>query len=359
MGKYSDKLVNDYIMGYAIENVDELENSKCFMMQAIEKSGDYKLYNLCSDKLKKNYSFVKYLILKFKDNTCFICNVADNYLKYVKDEFSQIELATIMISLTKNDREKYMRYQMFAHSLYYYKRLQIEACKRSFKDQEFVQELGMGFLLIFEEYNYSKRVLDFFAKKYIDGIFDENDIDLEYMLHEQFSNPSKLSKIGLNNYMLSFISYYDSMLASYLTTNIELMINLKNRIVKAINNWQKFEIKNERDKYNLMFDRVHEYLSNCDSLIDETSYLYYVGGKLGIIDTIFYYDLVYASLNEALKDIDTSFIKEALEISFEEKVCLYNVKKIMVETLFSKTSREIINKNKIIKLNFKEKRKDE
>ena len=78
----------------------------------------------------------------------------------------------------------------------------------------------MGFLLIFEEYSHSKIVLDFYAKKIIDGIFDENDIDLEYMLHEQFNSFDELIKVGINNYMINFISSYDIMLANYLCTNI-------------------------------------------------------------------------------------------------------------------------------------------
>lgn len=359
MGKYSDKLVNQYIMGVEIVNVEELENSKSFMVQAIDKSGDYRLYDLCSDRLKKNFAFVKYLVLKFANNIDFICRIADYFLEKSVDKFSKIELVVLMIDLVKNNKEKYMYYLMYGHALYCFKRLQIEATKKKFDDQEFVDDLGMGFLLIFEEYNHNKDVLGFFAKKIIDEIFDEFDIDLECMLHDEFDDPDKINNIGLNNYMLNFIGYYDSMLSNYLCTHIELLDNFRKRIMKVQNNWERFKMKNERDKYYLMFNRVHEYLSDKDSLIGETCFLYYVGEKFGIENKICKYDDCYNSLVEALRDVDKEFINEALNCSFEERIYLNNIKKIMMETVLSKNNRELVEKNKVLKIDFKQKKNNE
>ncbi len=357
MGKYSDKLVDKYIMGFPIDNVDELENSKSFMMQAIDKSCDYRLYNLCSDKVKKNYSFVKYIVLKFNNNLDFVCNVADYYLENSSDELSRIELVVIMEFLSKRNKEKYMHYRMIGHSLYYLKRLQIETSKKTVDDQELIDEIGMGFLLIFEEYTYNKIVLDFFAKKIIDGIFDENDIDLEYMLHEQFNSPDEINKIGINNYMIKFINGYDSMLADYLMVHTELMNELRDKINYAIENWRKFEIRNEREKYNRMFEEVHEYLMDKETLFDETTVIYYIGRKLGIADKILKYDSIYTcSLDDVFEEIDNELVKEILEISFEERIHLNNVKKIMIDNLFSKVKREELEKSKIIKIDFNKKR---
>lgn len=357
MGKYSDKLINKYIMGFPIDNVEELENDKDFMIEAIDKSCDYRLYNLCSDEVKKDYSFVKYLVLKYNNNLDFICNVVNYYMDNSKDEFSCFELVAIMEFLTKRDKEKYMHYRMKGFSLYYIKRLQIESAKKTFDDQEFIDVLGMGFLLIYEEYNHSKLVLDFFAKKIIDGIFDENNIDLEFMLHENFDNPNRLNEIGINNYMISFISNYDSMLADYLFVHIDLMRDLRKRIDYIINNWERYELKNEREKYELMFEKVHEYLIDKDSLIDETTFIYYLGKKLGVLDKIMKYDLFYmSSLDDIFSDDNNEFFNEIIKISFEDRIHLNNVKKIMIDTLFSRINKETVLKNRIIKINFKEKR---
>ena len=239
---------------------------------------------------------------------------------------------------------------MYGHALYCLKRLQIEATKKKLGDDNFTDELGMGFLLIFEEFNHNKNVLDFFAKKIIDEIFDEYDIDLECMLHEQFDNPDRLNDIGLNNYILNFICNYDSMLSNYLCVHIELLENLRNRIIRAQNNWKNFEAKNERNKYNLLFERVHEYFADKDSLIGETCFLYYVGEKLGIKDKICQYDDYYSPLLDTLSDTDVLFIKEALNKCFEERIHYNNIKTIMIETVLSKNDRTFVKNHKVLKI---------
>ncbi|UKI57644.1 MAG: hypothetical protein L6V81_10110 [Clostridium sp.] len=54
---------------------------KIFMMQVISVSGDNNFYNLCSDIVKCDYEFVKYLIIKFRDKIDFVCEVADYFFK--------------------------------------------------------------------------------------------------------------------------------------------------------------------------------------------------------------------------------------------------------------------------------------
>ena len=63
---YSDKIVNDYIYGNDIEEYDigQLENDPVFMMQVIDKTNDKKMYKFCSDEVKNNYEFVKFIIYR-------------------------------------------------------------------------------------------------------------------------------------------------------------------------------------------------------------------------------------------------------------------------------------------------------
>ena len=67
MKKYSRDLVEKYINGEDIEDysLDELENDKNFMMLVISQTTDRKMYNYCSESVKSDYEFVKYVILKF------------------------------------------------------------------------------------------------------------------------------------------------------------------------------------------------------------------------------------------------------------------------------------------------------
>ena len=61
--KYSQELITKYINGEDIEkySLEELENDRIFMIKVIEYSNDLNMYNLCSDNLKKDYNFVKFL----------------------------------------------------------------------------------------------------------------------------------------------------------------------------------------------------------------------------------------------------------------------------------------------------------
>ena len=75
-------LVQKYINGEEIPEsvLKDLEKDKKFMMEVIKASKDKKIYNLCAEVLKKDYEFIKYLILTFKDDVNFITMVANEYL---------------------------------------------------------------------------------------------------------------------------------------------------------------------------------------------------------------------------------------------------------------------------------------
>lgn len=364
--KYNNKVINDYINGNDIEDytVEELENDKEFMGLVINKTNDEQLYNLCSDNLKKDYEFVKYIILKFKHNINFICEVADYYLEDVEDEFSRTELVIIMNKLTEKDKEKNMAYRVVSDAIYTSKRVEIELTKLKLEDRDFADTIGMGFLLIFDLYNSSKEIIEFYAKKIIDDIFNEYDIDLENMLHEQFKNHEQIDKMGINNYMLNFIGYYDSMLSSYLSSNIELMSHLKKRIKIVQSNWDKYNNINECKKYSLIIDKVHEYMEQIefDCMFDETSILYHISKKLGIADKVAKYDYISEEMyNIIMNDLDDDFFEATFKVSPKDKFYYETVKRIISTIAFSnKIDEENIQVNentkcKVLKLDFNKK----
>ena len=81
--KYSKKLIWDYIHGEEIDHIDELEEDYQFMMAVIELSHDKKMYDMCSDQIKSNYEFVRFLIEMFQGDKRFIVRVANFYLDTV------------------------------------------------------------------------------------------------------------------------------------------------------------------------------------------------------------------------------------------------------------------------------------
>ena len=74
-------LIEKYINGDDLGeySIEQLENDKDFMTSVINYTNDVKMYSLCSDELKKDYEFVKYLVLKFKNNPDYITKIADYY----------------------------------------------------------------------------------------------------------------------------------------------------------------------------------------------------------------------------------------------------------------------------------------
>ncbi|MEG1008764.1 MAG: hypothetical protein RSF67_02915, partial [Clostridia bacterium] len=208
MKKYNKDLINRYINGEDINNylIEELENDKDFMMQVIRFSNDKRIYHLCSERVKHDYEMVKFMISTFKNDLDFILEVADEYLNNTDDSLERIELALIMFNLTiKKDKVKALKYKILTDTIFSSKRLEVEICKAKENNDEFSAQVGMGFCYMFDLYNSSDIVTKFFAKKTIDAIFDEYDINIEQLLHSKFKNAKEIKLQGINNYMINFI----------------------------------------------------------------------------------------------------------------------------------------------------------
>lgn len=364
MKKYSRELIINYINGNDIEEYDinELENDKLFMKKVIYFSNDEKMYKLCSDELKKDYEFVKYIVLKFQNNIDFITTVADYFLDNSDNELERTELVLIMKDLTQN-----IKYQFMSKVIYEGKRLEIDLCKLKLKDERVSSEIGMGFIYIFDLYNSSDLVLKFYAENIIEDILNEYDIDLEEMLHNNFKTAEKVNEYGLNNFMIKLISLYDQMLASYLQAHLDLLLPIKNKIIKVQKDWNKYEEKKERKRYNMMLERVHNYMKDANSIFGETELVYYIANKLGVVEKLLKYDRISEEVFDYIREnLSDEYFKDVCKISFTDRMHYHNVKKIMTNILFKKdfeTSEDSVGtdtknkKCKVLKIDFNKKDK--
>ena len=363
MEKYNNNIINSYINGEDLGDYskDDLENDKIFMMLVITRTNDKNYYDLCSLELKMNYEFVSFLIEKFENDISFICEVADYYLENSDDEITRFELVIKMADLMEGkEEEKYQEYNVIRESFFLTKRVQIEEGKLNINDEYTSSKIGMGFLWIFDLFHNNKIILNYFAKKIIENILEENNINLENMLHQQFDNPQEINKIGIHNYMLKFIGIYDSMLASYLSTNLDLLDEYKNKIDKIQKRWNQYDNRNEQKKYNLVLEKVHEYVEQIEDegILTETDLLYYASKKLGVADKLVKHEIVTGFDESFINDFDEEFLIDTLKVSFIDQMHFHNVKRIISSTLFSKTddSSEFDSdddKNgKILKLDF-------
>lgn len=338
--------IKKYLMGEELEGykIEELEDNANFMLDAINYSNDINTYNLCSDKVKNDYNFVKQVILKFKDNEHFIIKVADNFLNNNECDLECRELNIIMSKLINNVETN--KYKIFSDASYFNKRLEIEIEKS--KDSELESSIGMGFLIIFDKYNRSEIITKHYAELMIKEIIKDNDINFEKMLHNQFKSKEQIDKIGVNNYIIRIINSYDSMLGSYISTHLELVGSIKEEIKEVYANWDNYNSLNEKERYENMFEMVHTYLESSESKMEEIVIIYYVASELGITDKIFQYD--YVDVLDYLDiDILNDMAKFETEHSLKEKLVYLNVKKIMMNQLFSSnpmTLEELVKEDK-------------
>lgn len=370
MEKYNKELIINYISGNDLDDYDinELENDKLFMKKVIDFTNDEKMYNFCSEDLKKDYDFIKYIILKFKNNIEFITSVADYFLENTDTDYERTELSIIMSKLTEGKKEV-NQYNVLCDAIYSGKRLQIELYKLQNKNEELANEIGMGFLLVYDLYNHSEIILKFYAKKIIEDIFKEYNIELEKLLHSRFKTPDEINKQGLNNYMLKFIEIYDPMLASYASTHLDILLSFRENIIEVQKNWNKYNNECERENYNCMFEKVHEYMEEADSIFTEEYLIYYIGSKLGILEKIKQYDYASEEIIEyVIEELSDEFVEQTFKVSFAERLHYKNVKDIIVNTLFGKNSdlmsnsvedTKKVNKCKVLKLKFDNNNKKE
>lgn len=345
MKKIDISLVKNYVNGEDLGEftIEQLENDKDFMMSVISYTNDIKMYSFCSDKVKQDYEFVKYLVLKFKDNSDFITFVADNYLDNTETDWESKELSIIMERVLP--RELSEKYQVLNEISYFTKRLEIEIVEA--KDSKLESMVGMGFWLIFDQYNGSNIILDYFANNMIGEIIRDNNINFEKMLHTQFKSADKITEMGINSYIVKFIGFYDSMLSSYVSTHIDIIKPIANKIKLIQDDWDKYSCVDEFKRYNKMLDMVHEYMSMSNSNMTENEVLYYVANELGIAKKVKQYngskdieekfkeeygfDFADDTDEEVMKDM----VRFEIERNIKERLVYLTVKKIIINQLFS------------------------
>ncbi len=356
MIKYDNELVYKYINGEDIEDysIEELENDTDFMIKVIELSGDRNIYNLCSESVKQSHDMVMFLILKYKNDIDFIIKVADKYLHKVDDSIEKMEVLITMFDLTKKkNQDKALDYKIMTSMIFSGTRTDVEVSKSIEKNVNFADRIGMGFLYMFDLYNSSEIVTNFFARKTIDAIFFEYDIDFEKLLHSEYKTIDELKSYGFNRFMIDFIRNYDEMLASYVSTHIELLSDYNDKLVQIINNWEIFNNCEERIRYDNMMELVQEYMDDSDSILSVTSILYYIAREMGIDKKLAYYDGLSEDEYEDMKremnyygENEDESIASIINSSFQERKIYSDVKKIMINAINGYEDSNKPNKSK-------------
>ena len=272
----------------------------------------------------EKYEYLRKLLKEYNKNNQ---SVKEYLMSDALSTAERLEYSLILENLT-GDTD----FQTIYETIYDVIRVKIEYTKQK---KNITKEIGLGFKYIFDEYSNSKIILSFMATKMIEKILNEDDFELE--LHLNFKSAEQIRKIGINKLLINYISNYDKMLSSYLTSNISLFEDAKLELNKILNRWVDYENKKEKIKYNKMIEQVENYLSSVDTIFTPADVMYYIANKLGIIEKLAKYDnisqLVYQSI---LENISDDIFAELVNCP-EEKEHYNAVKNIMTEALFGKS----------------------
>lgn len=276
--KYSEELIIDYVYGNDIEDydIDDLENDYKFMMEVIRYTKDKNMYDLCSDGVKQEYEFVKFMIEMFKDDDNFIISIAHNYLDNINEsDITYKEIVVLISNLTdanKNDDAILFKVksQLISEAEFLEKDVFLENCN----DEKLKEKLGLGFLYIMEKYGNSKILMDFFADQFIKQIFYYNDDNytLEEYIHLNVRDKNKIIEPGINNFIINYIEQFDSALAGHVSNNIKLIENLYKNIEQIVNKWDYYMISLNNRREAIIEQEVFQFMDDNKIRVDFSVY---------------------------------------------------------------------------------------
>ena len=172
------------------------------------------------EELEGDYEFVVKFIERFGSNINSISSLVDNYLENERDDVKRTEVL-IRVSRLFNDFDN--KYNKELIDIYSSIKSNIEfTLNQDYMDINLKEELQAGFYFIYENYGTNNLVLEFFASMFVEDYFRE--IDLQEKLKEKDKNES------ITMFLLKLLSQYDSVLSSYVSSNIKLLDDIKNSI---------------------------------------------------------------------------------------------------------------------------------
>lgn len=332
---YKKKTVFDYVMGNDIDgyDIDDLENDYRFMIEVIKFTKDKNIYNLCSDKVKDNYEFVRFLVDFFKDDSGFVVLIVKDYLnKLPSDDIRARELLILVSNIISDDEDIALDFGIRMSGFYQLEKFKISYTLNNSENISDCDEYGMGFVFILESYGSSKIITDYFAKRFIKEIFYDNKVKFEELIHGQYKDVSAIEGVGINNFIIKYINSFDSYLANYVETNIMLIDDVKKDLVNVINNWDKYLDKLNSDRCIIFYEELFQIVDNYGGI---SGYCYddisnYVIDKLGLKNI---FDKYYNEDEELKLDIKIRHL-EREELNLLELKCLSDIMRMAVK-LFS------------------------
>lgn len=232
------EFINKYINNNLSKEIKiKLENNPQFMLSLISFTHDKTYYFNCSDNVKLNYEFIRALIFMFQIDKTFIFYISDYYLHNGSDFFNCFELHIILSNIIgeTNDLEE----QEYLNTLNnYYELIKVKLLM----NQEENDYQGLGFIYLENKFFNRKLILNYFARQFLKEIFYNNISYSLFTIKDLFLK----SKKNLRNFLIDFITKYDTELAWYVSNNIFLLMEIEDVLLPSENN-KILYLKNDID----------------------------------------------------------------------------------------------------------------
>lgn len=317
MLRIANKLVYDYINGEDVNNIDELENDYKFMMEVISVSGDKNLYNLCSENVKSNYEFVRFMIETFKSDKDFVDKIATEYFDKVgSSDMTARELYFVMREIFKNyNDDRGILYNIICFKIYMADKDAISKLIQYEYKELGNDNLGMGFCYVIDYHARKSDIITrYYAKRFLNEIFYENEkMTLEEIIHSKVTNVGMLKSIGLKKFILDYVKTYDAFLSDYLFAHMDLVQNLERDINIIINNWDKFNNEMLERKNYIFQQEVNDLIMKYNASFDYTDVCSYLDANFDF------------SVKFGIKGFEEIFCIDVKKIDLVEYECLRKI----------------------------------
>lgn len=317
--KYPKETILNYITGGDIPDfsLDDLENDPIFMENVIKTCRDKNMYSLCSDEVKKDYFFTRFLLETFNDDIEFCEMVADSFIKLSDPNAIEVkEISIIMDKIFKKTKEVNV-FSIKALTFYMEEMSTLNEAKRRLEKEN--DNFGMGFCLLQIDIPGSDAIHEYFATKMIDEIFFTKR-NFIASIHKRFKTYDELESYGINNYIIETIGLYDEALAAYVVTHMNVIDGIKKELKGLQKNWILDEQRIYIDKIDTFYRYVEEEMDThfIQVRYNEFDAIRYIIKKLNIEDIFKKYDCDY----DLLEEDDCSFDFNKNELTFMEAKCI-------------------------------------
>lgn len=321
MKKYNKQVLLNYIngldtMGYELE---DLENDKEFMMEAILYTKDKNLYELCSNELKKDYEFIRFMITTFSSDKKFINDIAEEYIKDIDEtDITYKELIVLMSSLLSKNEVNLFNAKALA--FYINETIKLSVLEKSETLSDIIPNFGVGFLVIKTEYETSDIIQKFFAERFISNIFfGRINMNFEQLVHSYAKDIKSIEEMGKNTFFLKIISDVDTALYEYVTTHMELLKEVSKEYEKVKKNWESYKIETNLRKIAIFYQESYKIAQELDGVCCE-EICEYVINKLGLKEIFSAYEMDLPS------DLEWDFSRfESKTLDFNEMSTLKKI----------------------------------